>query len=84
MASLTSFFASDLDVPGLPTKKRGMFSSIQMAIIITFSFNMLQYAMPSGNFISHMNKSCIKITSLSIWLAKSSAVICFPDPRIKA
>lgn len=46
IASPTSFLASDLDVPGLPIRKRGIFSSRKITIISTFSLSIPHFAIP--------------------------------------
>jgi len=45
MASDTMVFASDLELPGFPTRKRGILSSMQTTIMNTFSFKAVFLAM---------------------------------------
>ena len=51
MESDTIDLASDLELPGLPTKKRGILNSIHIAIIKTFSLRAAFLAMLGPSFI---------------------------------
>lgn len=62
IASATMVFASDLELPGLPTKKSGMRNSMQITIMNTFSLRAWLRAMlgprstPSRNTSWHLQK----------------------------
>ena len=49
--------ANDLELPGFPTKKSGIFSSIQTTIINTFSLKAVLRAMFGGIFMLFRNTS---------------------------
>lgn len=55
IASSTTVFASDLEDPGLPTRKRGMRSSVHTTIINTFSFSALLRAIFSSRWTFFRN-----------------------------
>ena len=49
--SATIDFASDLELPGLPTRNKGILNSIHMAIINTFSLRAAFLAILGPSFI---------------------------------
>ena len=55
--SATMDFAKDLELPGFPTKNSGIFSSIQIIIINTFSRKALLRATFCGSFKLFKNTS---------------------------
>lgn len=61
MISATMVFARDLELPGFPTKKRGIRSSMEITIMNTFSLRALFFAM----FLSKLTFS--RNTSWHLW-----------------
>lgn len=61
MISATMVFARDLELPGFPTKKRGIRSSMETTIMNTFSLRALFFAM----FLSKLTFS--RNTSWHLW-----------------
>lgn len=55
--SATMDLARDLELPGFPTKKSGIFSSMQTTIINTFSLKAVLRAIFGGSFMLFKNTS---------------------------
>ena len=55
--SATMDLAKDLELPGFPTKKSGIFNSIQTTIINTFSLKAALQATKGGIFMLRKNTS---------------------------